>query len=80
MGKKLSRAEMTARITQIAKDCGQTHLDSFCGKYFNLMYDPDSGVVVESLEKNNTYGFTEIARMSDKDIRNIYKSLAIDFA
>lgn len=79
MGKKLNRTEMTVFITKIAKDCGQTPLDSFCGKYFNLMYDTDRGVVVESLEKNNTYGFTEISRLSDKDIRNIYKSLSIDF-
>ena len=79
MSKKVSRNEMTQFITQIAMDCGQTPLDSFCGKYINLMYDANDRIMVESLEKNNTYGFTNINDLSDKEIGNIYKSLLIDF-
>ncbi len=80
MSKKVSRKEMVEFITNTAMDCGQVKLDSFCGKYFNLMWFEDGRIMVESFEKNDTYDFTNINDLSDKDIANIYKSLQIDFA
>ena len=79
MGKKVSRAEQEEFITNIAMDCGQVSLDSSCGKYFNLMYDAQDRIVLESFEKNDTYGFTNINELSDKEISKIYKSLLVDF-
>ena len=77
---KITRAEMVEFITNTAMDCGQIPLDSFCGKYFNVMYDSEDRIMVESFEKNNTYGFTNLNDLSEKDLRNVYKSLALDFA
>ena len=78
--KKFTRAEMVEFITNIVMDCSQVPLDSFCGKYFNLMWFEDGRIMVESFEKNNTYDFTNINDLSDKDVANIYKSVCVDFS
>ena len=70
---------MVEFITNVAMDCSQVSLDSSCGKYFNLLYDADDRIMVESFEKNDTYGFTNINDLSDKEIEKIYKSLLVDF-
>ena len=78
--KKLTRAEMVEFITNITMDCGQVGLDSSCGKYFNLMWFEDGRIMVESFEKNDTYGFTNINDISDATVKKIYKSVCVDFA
>ena len=80
MSKKVTRKEMVDFITKIAKDCGQVQLDSFCGKYFNVLYDDGDVITVESFEKNDTYDFTDIKDLSDRVVGKIYKSLLVDFA
>ena len=78
--KKLTRAEMVEFITNIVMDCSQVPLDSNCGKYFNLMWFEDGRIMVESFEKNDTYGFTNINDLSDATVKKIYKTLETDFA
>ena len=80
MSKKVTREQMVDFITKIAKDCGQVGLDSACGKYFNVFYDDDDGIMVESFDVNNTYDFTNLNDLSDRVVGKIYKSLLVDFA
>ena len=80
MRTKINRPEMVDFITNIVMDCGQVALDSPCGKYFNLMWFEDGRIMVESFEKNDTYGFTNINDLPDTMVKKIYKSLETDFA
>ena len=77
---KLTKQQMIEFITKVAMDCGQVSLGSNCGKYFNLMYDACDRIMVESFEKNNTYGFTNINDLHPYYLRRIYNDLKIDFA
>ena len=68
-------------ITNIAMDLGQVGLGSSCGKYFNVLYfDKDNTIMVESFEKNDTYGFTNINDISDRYVKKMYEDLYEDFA
>ena len=69
-----SKESMIEFIEKIAKDCGQVGLDSACGKYFNVLYYED-GTLVESFEKNDTYGFTKLSRMSYRNLKKIYDNI-----
>lgn len=79
MGKRATLSEMLDYIANITMGCGQVPLDSSCGKYFNLMWFDDGRIMVESFERNETYGFTNINDLSVTMVRKIYKSLKIDF-
>ena len=79
MENKLTRKQMVDFITNVAMDCGQVKLASRCGKYFNLMYNSDNTIVVESFEPNDNYGFTNINDLSDEVVEKIYTDVYEDF-
>ena len=76
----LKRSKMLDGITAVTKECGQVKLDSSCGKYYTLMYDERrNAVMVESLEENGSYGFTDLDDLHYFVVRRIYESLKVDF-
>lgn len=71
---------MVEFITNVVMDCGQVKLGKSCGKFFNIMYDPDNCVRVQSFEKNDFYGFTNLNDLSDRMVEKIYNDMYKDFA
>lgn len=71
---------MVEFITNVVMDCGQVKLGKACGKFFNIMYDADDCVRVQSFEPNNGYGFTNINDLPDNVVEEIYNDMYEDFA
>ena len=66
-------------ITNVVMDCGQVKLGKACGKFFNIMYDNNDCITVESFEPRNTIKFTNINRLTDDWVEKIYNDLYEDF-
>jgi hypothetical protein len=65
--------EMLQEITQECKDRGQIPLTSHCGKYFNLMYDEDTGkVTAEYFSGKNGYRFKDLSTVSEMVLWKIH--------
>lgn len=66
-------------ITRVVKECGQIPLDSNFGKDFNLLWDDEKGILVESFVGEYGYDFTELKEKGDAFVKKLYDELKKDF-
>jgi hypothetical protein len=80
MAKKKTTKEMLEFISKFTKSCGQIPLGTAFGKYRNLMWDDERGVLLQTMTPPNGYIFPRLEEMSRTVIKAIYNDLHYDFA
>lgn len=75
----MTRKEMMAFIDRVVKECGQIPLGTGFGKFRNLMWDADKGVLLQTMTAPNGYVFPRLADKSNTVVKAIYEDLKKDF-
>lgn len=74
-----SKKEMLEFINRIVKECGQVQLGPDFGKFRNLMWDDEDGVLLQTMSAPNGYIFPRLADKSYPIVKAIYTDLKKDF-
>lgn len=75
----MTKKEMMAFIDKVVKECGQVPLGTGFGKFRNLMWDANKGVLLQTMTAPNGYVFPRLADKGYIIIKAIYEDLKKDF-
>jgi hypothetical protein len=74
-----TKKEMLAFINRVVKECGQIQLSTNLGKFRNLMWDDEQGVLLQTMTAPNGYIFPKLADKSYLVVSAVYTDLKKDF-